>query len=381
MSSIRAAHTLLRDPIAAAREFHEQVSQTDMALVLFFCSSHYDLPALANELNRLFDGVPLLGCTTAGEIGAEGYQSFSLSGASFPAESFSVASSLLGPLKAFEMGEGKRVAEKLRSELLCKRPARKLSNPFGFLMIDGLSQREEPVVGSIHSHLAGIPVIGGSAGDNLAFNKTFVFGDGRFHSDHALLVLLDSDCPVMPWKSQHFAATDQRMVITEVDLASRRVIEINGLPAAPEYARLTGVDVNDLEPGRFASSPVVVLINDKEYVRSIQKVNDDDSLTFYCAIEAGLVIRVAQGVNLYDNLEKDLQKMSSEIGQSQAVFACDCVLRRLELEQTGALAKIEDLLKRYRVTGFNSYGEQIGGVHVNQTFTALAIGHRSGDGS
>ncbi len=379
MSSIREAHSVLREPLAAARDFHDRVFQEDMALVLFFCSSHYDLEVLAEELNRLFEGVTLVGCTTAGEIGSEGYQSFSISGASFPSRHFSVATGLLGPLQNFEVGEGKRVAENLKRKLLGTRSAGHLSNPFAFLMIDGLSQREEPVLGAIHSNLPDIPIIGGSAGDNLRFQQTLVFGEGRFRSDYAVLVLMDSNCPVVLWKSQHFVATDQRMVITEADTVSRRVIEINGLPAAPEYARLTGVNVNELEPGRFASSPVVVLINGKEYVRSIQKVNDDNSLTFYCAIEAGLVIRVARGVDLYENLENDLRKMASEIGQSQAVFACDCVLRRLELEQTGTLGRIADLLRRYRVTGFNSYGEQIGGVHVNQTFTAIAIGQPSGD--
>jgi|AntRauTorcE11897_2_1112592.scaffolds.fasta_scaffold01438_7 hypothetical protein len=379
MPTIRAAHSILSDPAAAAQEFHERVLQPDMALVLFFCSSRYDLDALAGELNRLFDGVPLVGCTTAGEIGSEGCQSFSLSGASFPAGSFSVATGLLGPLEKFEVGAGKQFAEGLKHELVQKSSLGQLSNPFAFLMIDGLSQREEPVLGAIHSNLPGIPIIGGSAGDNLRFRQTFVFGEGRFRSDHAVLVLVDSDCPVALWKSQHFVATDQRMVITEADAASRRVIEINGLPAAPEYARLTGVNVNDLDPGRFASSPVVVLINGEEYVRSIQKVNDDGSLTFYCAIESGLVIRVAKGVDLYDNLEKGLQKATQEVGQCQAVFACDCVLRRLELEQTGTLARIAGLLKSYQVTGFNSYGEQIGGVHVNQTFTAIAIGHPGGD--
>jgi len=37
-------------------------------------------------------------------------------------------------------------------------------------------------------------------------------------------------------------------VVTEADPAKRIVKEINGLPAAEEYARLVGVDVHELTP-------------------------------------------------------------------------------------------------------------------------------------
>lgn len=35
---------------------------------------------------------------------------------------------------------------------------------------------------------------------------------------------------------------------------------------------------------------------------------------------------------------------------------------------------MEDLIKEYRVVGFNSFGEQYLGIHVNQTLTGIAIG-------
>ena len=67
------------------------------------------------------------------------------------------------------------------------------------------------------------------------------------------------------------------MVITAADPGQCRVTEINGVPAAGEYARLIGVDVSDLDFRNFAFSPVVVPIDGQEFVRSIQKVNADGS--------------------------------------------------------------------------------------------------------
>lgn len=123
--------------------------------------------------------------------------------------------------------------------------------------------------------LGKIPLIGGSAGDDQRFAKTFIYSDGCFHTDCAALILINTSLPFMVFKTQHFVPTDKRLVVTEADTAGRIVKEINGLPAAEEYARMVGVDVDELNPMRFAASPVVVMIDGTNYVRSIQKAPND----------------------------------------------------------------------------------------------------------
>jgi hypothetical protein len=152
------------------------------------------------------------------------------------------------------------------------------------------------------------------------------------------------------------------------------VSEINGLPAAREYARILGVDPRDLGPASFAASPVVVLIDGGHYVRSIQKVNPDGSLKFYCAIERGVVLRVATGVDLVRNLETALAQVRARIGHPQVVLTFDCILRKLEISQTGVEQQVAAVLRANNAVGFNTYGEQFCGVHMNQTLTAVAIG-------
>jgi hypothetical protein len=41
---------------------------------------------------------------------------------------------------------------------------------------------------------------------------------------------------------------------------------------------------------------------------------------------------------------------------------------------------ISDLYRRYNVAGFHTYGEQFNAMHLNQTFTGVAIGHRTNGG-
>jgi hypothetical protein len=219
-------------------------------------------------------------------------------------------------------------------------------------------------------------VIGGSAGDDLKFKKTWVFHGGAFHTDSAVLTLVATSYPVTVFKTQHFVSTDERLVVTEADTTHRVVREINGLPASGEYARLIGTTAGKLGPVRYAASPVMVLIDGTDYVRSIQKVNADDSITFYCAIDEGLVLRVGRGIDLVANLEQAFKRVREEIGPPQLVFACDCVLRAMELAESGTKEAVGELLRRNNAIGFSTYGEQFGGVHVNQTLTGIAIGNR-----
>ena len=125
---------------------------------------------------------------------------------------------------------------------------------------------------------------------------------------------------------------------------------------------------------RFAASPMVVVIGGINYVRSISKANADGSLTFFCAIDEGIVLRVAHGINLVDNLEQTFATIRAAIGEPQLILCCDCILRRLEIIQSHLLDRVADVLERNKVIGFNSYGEQYRGMHVNQTLVGLAIG-------
>jgi hypothetical protein len=373
-NGIRLAHSVTKDPRAAVREFHAVVSQPDMALVIFFCSNEYDLDVLAAELNGRFAGVQLMGCTTAGEIGPDGYREHSLAGVSLSANLFRATTGEIDHLHMFETSRGHALCQRLLQGLEGRAPYVRTENCFGFLLVDGLSVREAAVARTLQSGLGKVPLVGGSAGDGLNFGATHVYVNGSFRSDSAALALVTTPLPFRVFKTQHFVPTDKRLVITEADTAHRVVKEINGLPAAQEYARLIGVDLRDVDPKRFASSPVVVLIDGNNYVRSIQRVNPDGSITFFCAIEEGLVLRVAQGVNLVKNLEAAFAKIHAEIGPPQLVLGCDCILRRLEIVQDHLEMVVAGIYRRNNTIGFNTYGEQFHGVHVNQTLCGVAIG-------
>ena len=369
-----SAHSSSPDAVRAVREFHAGVAQPDMALVLFFCSSLYDLDALAAEMKACFGNATVVGCTTAGEFGPAGYLDHSISGVSFSGAHFSAVAGIHKNLGDFDIDSGRRFAHALREDFEARKQEAAPGSGFALMLVDGLAVKEELVARAFQDGIGEFPLVGGSAGDGLNFRETRVYFDGAFHTDSALLVLARTSFPIHPFKTQHFSCLAERLVVTEADAARRIVKEINGLPAAAEYARLAGVTVASLSPHAFAASPVVVVIDGTDYVRSIQSANPDGSLTFYCAIEEGLVFRVACCTDLLANLEQAVVQIHNAVGPPQLVVGFDCILRNLETCQRGLKDAVGEVFVRERFVGFSTYGEQLWGVHVNQTLTGLAIG-------
>lgn len=368
-----SAHT---DPGMAAEALATQLSPTLGGLSVVFASSRYDADRLSAGLRNAFAGSELIGCTTAGEIGPAGYQEASLTGACFHPDDLDFELALLENLDQIEARQMVSFAQGLRTQLLARRPGLSAEHCFAFMLVDGLSGLEESVARAFHDGLGGIPLSGGSAGDDLRFSETRVIYRGRLVRNAAVLLVARSRRPFRVFKTQHFEPTEARLVVTGAIPERRIVTEINGCPAATEYARAVGLDPNHLAPQVFASRPVVVRIGNADFVRSIQRANPDGSLSFFCAIDRGIVFKLAKGQDLLANLERTLAQVSAEIGPPDLILGCDCILRLLECRERNITAAVGARLAAHHVIGFSTFGEQYRGMHINQTFTGVAFGGR-----
>lgn len=360
----------------AVFDLRKQIVQQHMDLVIFFASPDFDRDALAQAFAIEFPNTNCIGCTTAGEITRDGYREGTLTGISFSAQHFKCKATLISNLQNYRMEEGERIVGETLAALDLGLPNAKSvpSQAFAMLLIDGMSKQEEVVVSSLNRFLDPVPLFGGSAGDGLNFGKTWVYCNGAFHEDAAILTVFQTTCPFKVFKIDHFHPTDRKMVVTEADPNARLVMEINAEPAAPAYARMVGLEAQELSPLIFAAYPVVVKIGGDYHVRSIQKVESDGSLRFYCGIDEGLVLTVANGEDLAENLQRNLAKIESQLGETDVILGFDCILRRLEAEQKQKTREVSNVLSRHKVVGFCTYGEQFNSMHVNQTFTGVAIG-------
>ncbi|WP_137889148.1 nitric oxide-sensing protein NosP [Pseudomonas sp. 2FE] len=372
------AMSTAREPEAVAQDLARQLIHPHLGFVLFFCSAEYDLDVLGPTLEQYFGGVGLVGCTSAGEITPLGYGRNCVTAVGFDHRSFSIASALIDELERFSLIDAQQLVERLVSDCRNNALAPIKNHCFALTLLDGLSSREEVVLAALSAALGSIPHFGGSAGDDNHLNRTHVYYGGAFHAGAAVVVLVNTWLDFEVFSTHHVVPSNEKLVVTQADSPNRRVLELNAEPAAQEYARLIGVPLEALDVGLFAAHPLAVRINENYYVRSIQRVNQDLSLTFYCAVENGIVLTAMTPGPLVPNLQTLFQRLNERLGPPLLTIGCDCFLRRLEVERTDVAAETSAFLQRQRVIGFNSYGEQFNGMHINQTFTGVAIGRSAG---
>jgi hypothetical protein len=370
-SLVRRGEVIDSDARAAVASFAAQVSQPDMAGVLFFCSANYDLDIVAEAMRAHFD-CPVVGCTTAGEI-ASTYQRDGIVGASFPASHFRLHPQLITSMRDFGLSRASMLCGDVERRLIFSQRAN-FDTMFGLLLVDGLSLLEERVISNLYNAFNGMPIVGGSAGDDLQFAETLVYVDGQFHQEAAVLTVIETKLPFRIFRWQHFQPTDIDLVVTASDPDSRRVYEINGGNAATEYAAALGMRPEELTAHVFSLYPIMIQIGEEWYVRSIKQVNADGSLTFLCAIDQGLPLTIAKGVNYLEVLGEQVAALRADFGTPSLTIGCDCVLRRIEVLEKGIEQEVAGLLGQVNFLGFSTFGEQFNGLHVNQTLTGIAIG-------
>jgi len=340
------------------------------AVVLLFVSPEADPGQVAAAAAPGFGAVPVIGCTTAGEISDHGYSEGGIVAVGLPAAHFAADILLIPDLDRIERQALIGWLVRARQNLSRQRPA--WGHEFAFLMVDGLSAREDDLTAALAAGLGPVPLFGGSAGDGTRFRATFVLHGGRALRHAAVLTLLRSDCRARVFNLDHLVPTERRMVVTEADPARRIVRAINAEPAAREYARLLGKDPGQLTTFTFAAHPLVVRIGGRHHVRSIQRVADNGDLVFFSAIDEGLVLTMAEPLDIAAHLAAALDDLAQG-GAPAAILACDCILRRMEALEKQQIGAMSQLLRAHRVVGFSTYGEQFNAMHVNQTMTGVAL--------
>jgi len=353
----------------------EQVGAVDASCVfLFHSSTCCDSASILNALSSLPADVVISGCSSSGEVTPDGLSDGGIVAILLPRESFTVASAVLENVSDLGMDQVVESVQSLKLALSSETGEEDFSQVFAISLIDGLSYSEEATAAALHRGLVDIPLIGGSAGDNLQFQATSQIHNGQIYSNSAVLTLVRSKIPFKVFTNNNFVPTDFKLVVTASNPDHRNVQEFNGEPAAIVYARAIGLDPESLTPESFASHPVVVKVGGEYYCRSIQKSEDDHSLTFFCAIDNGIVLTIARPTGMVKSTEKILASLTAELGSIKIILGFDCILRRLDATNRGTLDNISRVYTSTNVIGFGTYGEQFNSMHINQTFTGIAFG-------
>lgn len=367
------------------------------ALVLIFAAEATDLPALLHRAHETLPAAEIAGCTTAGELCEEGYSDGRIVAVGFPAAGFAAETVLIDPVDAVDSRVV--VSQLQRARLSLQRRAGDFAHELGILLVDGLSGSEEHLIASLAGGLGPVPVVGGSAGDGRKYQRTRVFAGGGLHDRAAVLCLLRTRATLRTFSFDCTRPSRTQMVVTSADPENRAILRINDEPAALEYARLLSIPAESLGSEVFATRPVLVRAGGRHHVRSIQHVGPDNSLVFFGAVAEGMVLTLAEESDIAAHLDASLQSLCGPpvggatgaggaegdavngeaadaeggTGDPALVMAFDCLFRRIDAESRQKAGAVSQILRRHRVAGFSTYGEQIGSMHVNQTFTGVAF--------
>ncbi|PCI33970.1 MAG: FIST domain containing protein [Alphaproteobacteria bacterium] len=377
MTSVKSAVSTCKDEQQAVRELFGQLCEegNDPALCLFFCSPRYDLGKLKKEFSQYFADIPMVGCTTAGEITPIGYLEDSITAIAFSKDSFQIITHCIDHIGQIKLQDCIDSSAALVADLKQQIPQANGHNTFAFMLIDGLSNAEEMVTAAIGSQLGDIPLIGGSTADDWDLKETSIFYDGQFKRDMAIVILVHTDLPFQVHYTHHYVAGDAKAVITEADSVNRVVSEINGLPATQEYARLCGIDESELNISVCSNHPILMKIGGKHYSRGVVEVcHDTQSIRFACAIDKGVVCTIARPSEPTENTRRMFQQIRDEIGPVQLVLGCDCAARKMICEEQGIMEEMSEIYKENNVVGFATFGEQYHTIHMNNSFCCIAIG-------
>lgn len=365
--TIKVSHSIKPDPTAAVAEISSSFSGLSPVAVLFFASSQYNPESISQAMKEKFPDAKVIGCSTAGEITSGSMLKNSV-------VAMALESDIISGIEAdvIDLSDRKApsraiisLAEKFGSKPLDLEPDKFV----GIILIDGLSCAEEGLMEKI-GDLVNIPVIGGSAGDDLAFKKTCVYLEGKVFNNAAVLALVKPASKFELVKTQSFCETGKKLTPTSVDEATRKVIEFNGLPAVSAYAKALNASETDVA-SYFMTHPIGLIADGEPFVRSPQRV-EGSSIYFYCQIKEGVDLEVLKSTDIIADTTAAIQNIQGNSGPIKGLINFNCILRTLQLYQEGKNDAYGSIFKDIPTIGFSTYGEEYIG-HMNQTATMLVF--------
>lgn len=356
------------------KKLNSRFSNDKSKLIIFFASSCYDFKKLSKEIQKAFIDSKIIGCTTTGELSSQG----GFSDNSFVAVSLSgdieVKTTFIDKITTVPILFRKNLIKDSQDLGINPNNKKSMENILAITLIDGLRMAEERVLSVINSIFHGeLNLIGGSAGDDLAFKQTYICVNGESYTDAAVVAFIKTNKKVKIYKENIFSSQGKKMVITKVDERTRTIKEIDGRPAVTRYAEILGVNKNDLQ-NHILSNPIGRVIGDQTYITSIANL-DGENINCYAQVFENVYVEVLKANDPLEVQKVSIDKIKNEYSSIDMLLCINCILRKLQFKNDGILDDVSNGLKRIsEYTGFVSYGEQMGKIHMNQTLTMAVVG-------
>jgi hypothetical protein len=368
---------------AGAEAADAAIAGRDPKLLIVFCSHTYNLQELLDAINGRSHDVPLIGCSTAGEIAASGVRDSSVVVTALGGEGFSVRTTA-AINASFDLRRSGAEAAAALTEL-DERPHRVL-----MLLTDGLAGDQQEIVRGAYSVAgAGVPLVGGCAGDDLKMESTYQLHGHQVLDDAVVSAAIGSDEPIGIGVRHGWRRVGEPMLVT--DSSENLVRTIDDRPALDVYLeRLNAppeVGSDSAAFIEFAQTHPLGLDRQggEDHVRFIGDANfEDRTLACIARVPQGGLAWLMEGSDESVLAATDAacsDALAALDGQRPAgILAFDCIARRGVLGDDGVTAEVNRVAQHSDgapVAGFYTYGEiartqGVTGFH-NQTLVVMAL--------
>lgn len=252
--------------IAAASEALRGLNDATAQILFVFSSALYDQEAMLSGVKQAAGNTRIVGASTAGEIGPNGpIDGHSVTVMAISSKDLQFSIGVAEGLKDRPRETGKEAASQMSDGFDGKKPS------LAFMFADGLSGNSSAGLRGILEVLGtNFPVIGGSAGDDAQYKKTYQYVDGRVLSDSIVVIGLSGEFKFSLGVKHGWTPIGSPKTVTRAEGAI--VYEIDGAPAYDVYKDYFGDEVaKQLSSGPLASLAVsyplgIVTENEGEYL-------------------------------------------------------------------------------------------------------------------
>lgn len=372
----------------ACRKAMEE-TENKAKLIILFSTSAFEQEGMLKGARSVSNEIPLVGCTTSGEITREG-----------PVSKHVVAMALNSDTINFAIGIGKGTnKDSYRAGVVAAQEVKKKTkgNLSLFVMfLDGLAENGAAAVRGVQEVLGKhFPIMGGSAGDDFLFKKTFQYCNGEVLENSLVGIGFCGNFSFGVGVRHGWEPIGLPMKVTKAE--GGKLIEINNRPALSIYEDYFGKKAEELikEPiARMAYTyPLGMDVEGSSefLIRDVVIANKKGEITCAAEIPQGSMVRLMLG-----DQEKAIQSAREAAREAlnqlrnakpEAIFVFDCMARNKLLgprigEEISAIQEV--LGKSIPLIGFYTYGEQapLGGVlgpkcqsvFHNETMALMVLG-------